>query len=307
MPTMPVGVRGLVVTVCNVAVAVCATAQELIPAAYTPAPVGVNLVSLAVTGNRGDLAFDPTGPIEHGRGDIVVSTLSYARTLGALGRSSTVTVVLPFVVGSLDGLFLGEPASADRSGIGDAVLRLGLNLVGGPAMEPSEFASYRPRTLVGLSLTTTAPTGQYDPSRLINIGTNRWSVKAELGGVQVVGRWAFDLYAGVTAFTTNHDFWGGLSRAQDPIYSTQVHARYLFRRDLWAAVDANYWRGGRTTVDGRVGEDLQSNSRVGLTVSWQVARGHNLRFALSRGAFTRIGGDFDSVGVSYSRSWSGKG
>jgi hypothetical protein len=52
-------------------------------------------------------------------------------------------------------------------------------------------------------------------------------------------------------------------------------------------------------------DDLQRNSRVGLTVAWQVTGRHGLRFAASRGAFTRIGGDFSSIGVSYSYSWMG--
>ena len=306
MFAMRPALRILALVACSLAGAAAAPAQELIPAAYSPAPVGLNLVSLALTSNSGDLAFDPTGPIEDASGDIVVSALSYGRTLGLFGRSTTLTFILPYVVGDLEGLDLGEQRYAERSGTGDAVVRLGINLLGGPAMSPAEFATYRPRTLVGAAVTVTAPTGQYEPSRLINIGTNRWSAKTEFGFVQVVGRWAFDAYAGVTLFTTNHDFAGGLERAQDPIYSTQVHARYLFRRGLWGAVDANYWRGGRTTIAGVEGDDLQDNSRVGVTLSWLVAPGHNLRIAASRGAFTRIGGDFDSFGVSYTRSWSAK-
>jgi hypothetical protein len=97
-----------------------------------------------------------------------------------------------------------------------------------------------------------------------------------------------------------------MERSQDPITSAQVHVRYLFRRGLWGAVDANFWTGGRTELDGIANDDRQENSRVGLTLSWRVAPGHNLRFAASRGAVTRIGGDFDSLGVSYSYSWSGK-
>jgi hypothetical protein len=282
------------------------SAQELIPAAYTPAPKGVNLLSIASFYNDGDIAFDPSGPIEDGSGRILVSTLSYGRTLGLFGRSATCTVIVPYVVGDLEGLYLGEPAYAERSGVGDAAVRLGVNLYGGKAMSPAEFAGYRPKTLMGTSLTITSPTGQYDSSRLINIGTNRWSAKAEIGFVQVVGKWAFDAYAGVAFFTTNTDFAGGKDRSQDPILSGQVHLRYRFNRELWGAVDGNFWRGGQTTVDGATGDDLQENSRVGLTLAWQVAKQHNLRFAASRGAFTRIGGDFSSVGVAYSYSWMKK-
>jgi hypothetical protein len=283
-----------------------AGAQELIPAAYTPAPVGVNLVSLSLYNNRGEISFDPSGPIDDASGEIVISALAYVRTLGLFGRSATLTVIVPYVVGDLEGLYLGEQAYADRSGTGDMRVRLGINLYGGRAMTPAEFASYRPKVLLGASVGMTAPTGQYDPTRLINIGTNRWSVTTEAGFVRVFGKWAFDGYAGVTLFSDNPDFAGGLEREQDPIFSTQFHLRYLFRRGLWGALDANFWRGGQTTLDGVRGDDLQENSRVGLTLSWQVARGHSLRFAASRGAFTRVGGDFDSFGLSYSYSWMQK-
>jgi hypothetical protein len=296
--------RWLILAAGCLSAAVTASAQELVPAAYTPAPVGINLVSLAVSGSRGEITFDPSGPIEDASGDIVVSMLSYARTLSLFGRSSTITVILPYVVGNLEGLYLGEQRYAERSGTGDAAVRVGLNLVGAPAMSGPEFATFRPTTLIGVSVTASAPTGQYDSSRLINIGTNRWSVKTEVGLVRVVGRWAFDAYLGGTLFTTNRDFAGGLDRSQDPILSTQVHARYFFRRGLWGALDANFWRGGRTEVAGHRGDDLQENSRVGVTLSWQVAPGHNLRFAASRGAFTRVGGDFTSLGLSYGFGWT---
>jgi hypothetical protein len=279
-------------------------AQELIPAAYTPAPTGVNFIGVALTSNRGDLAFDPSGPIDDAVADIVVSTLTYARTLGFFGRSSTATVILPYVVGDLEGLYLGEPAAANRSGTGDAVFRLGVNIYGAPAMKPAEFAAFKPKTLVGASLFVSAPTGQYDPTRLINIGTNRWGFKPEIGFVHVMGRWAIDAYVGAWFYTENTDFFGGANRRQDPIYSAQFHVRYLIRRGLWAALDSNFWYGGKATIDGVGGDDLQRNSRAGFTVSWNVGKGHNLRFAVSRGAFTRVGGDFDSFGLSYGYSWA---
>jgi hypothetical protein len=280
------------------------SAQELIPAAYTPAPVGVNFVGISATSNRGDLAFDPSGPIDEAVADIVVSAFTYARTVDLFNRSATATVVVPYAVGDLEGLYLGEPAAANRSGTGDMVLRLGLNLFGAPAMKLAEFAAFRPKTLIGASLFVSAPTGQYDPTRLINIGTNRWGFKPEIGVVHVVGRWAIDAYVGAWFYTANSDFFGGTTRRQDPIYSSQLHLRFLIRRGLWAAVDTNYWYGGEATIDGVGGDDLQNNSRVGLTLSWNLGKGHNLRFAASRGAFTRIGGDFDSLGLAYGFSWA---
>jgi len=293
-----------------VAVAILPTsilsAQELVPAAYTPAPYGVNVLNVAAVYNDGDLAFDPSGPIEEGSARIGISTLGYIRTLKVVGRSANIGVIVPYMRGHLEGLYLGEPASADRSGLGDLGVRMAVNLFGAAAMSPKEFSTYRARTLIGASLIVKAPTGQYDPTKLINIGTNRWAFKPEVGIVRVMGRWAIDAYVGGWFFTTNDDFVGGMRLQRDPMLSTQFHVRYLFKPGLWAALDANYWRGGQTTVDGTTNDDLQRNSRVGATVVKRLGRKHSLRVAVSRGAVTRIGGDFTSIGVSYSYSWIAK-
>lgn len=283
-----------------------AGAQELVPAAYTPAPYGVNLVQIASAYNSGDLAFAPSIPIEEASGNITHTALNYTRTLRVAGRSANISVILPYVVGHLEGLYLGDPAFADRSGLGDLGFRCAVNLFGAPAMSPREFQAYRAHTLIGASLYVTAPTGQYDPSKLINIGTNRWAVKPEFAVVHVMGRLAIDAYLGGWFYTDNTDFFDGKARAQDPIFSTQFHVRYLFKPGLWAALDANFWRGGQSTVDGVVNDDLQNNSRVGATVSMRIGRHQSLRIAVSRGAYTRIGGDFDSIGVAYGYSWVGK-
>ena len=282
------------------------TAQELVPAAYTPAPYGVNVLNLAAVYNSGDLAFDPSGPIEEASARIGISTLGYIRTLNVAGRSANIGVIVPYVLGHLEGLYLGEPAFADRSGLGDLGVRMAVNLFGAPAMSPKEFSTYRARTLIGASLIVKAPTGQYDPTKLINIGTNRWAFKPEVGIVRVMGHWAIDAYVGGWFFTINDDFFGGMRLQRDPMISTQIHVRYLFKPGLWAAVDGNYWRGGQTTVDGRTNDDLQRNSRIGATVVTRLGRKHSLRVAVSRGAITRIGGDFTSIGMSYSYSWIAK-
>ena len=289
-----------------VLVALPVAAQELVPATYTPAPFGVNLVSVAATFNSGDMSFDPSAPIEDASAEIFASSLTYARTLRIAGRSANLAVIMPYVLGDLEGLYLGQPASAHRSGVGDVAVQGAINLFGAPAMSPEEFGSFRPRWLIGASLIVKVPTGQYDSSKLINIGTNRWSFKPEVGFVHVTGAWAFDAYVGGWFFADNTDFLGGSTRKQDPILSTQAHVRYRFSAAVWAAFDGNFWVGGQSTVDGIVNNDEQRNSRVGLTVVTRAGRHHSFRFAISRGAFTRIGGDFDSIGVSYSYSWAKK-
>jgi len=253
----------------------------------------------------GDVVTDPSIPITGVDSTIDSAVLAFQQTIDLFGRTGNIQFELPYVDGTTTGMVSDVPGRRDIAGIGDVAATLTINLRGAPAMTPADFRELRqdPRPILGASIKVIAPTGKYEADRLINIGTNRWGFKPEIGVVQVMGSWAFDIYVGGWFFTDNSSFNGSSTRSQDPILSTQAHVRYRFRPDLWAAVDANYWRGGRSSVNGVANDDLQDNSRIGLTVAWQVRPQHGLRLAASRGAFTRIGGDFDSVGLSYSYSW----
>ena len=179
-----------------------------------------------------------------------------------------------------------------------------MNIFGSPALTPREFIRKKPGTTFGASLSVSAPTGQYDPDRLINIGTNRWAIKPELGVAYPIGKWVFEGYAGVWLFTENDDFYGGQRREQDPMTSVQAHASYTFRPRLWLAFNSTWYEGGATTLDGVPRFDRQSNTRVGLTLSVPVTPHQSLKFAFSDGASTRIGSDFSTWGIFWTYSWA---
>jgi len=48
-----------------------------------------------------------------------------------------------------------------------------VNLYGAPALSARKFKGYRQEVIFGASLQVTAPLGQYDETRLVNIGMNR--------------------------------------------------------------------------------------------------------------------------------------
>jgi Putative MetA-pathway of phenol degradation len=283
-----------------------APAQELDPNAYMPAPVGLNILSIATTISSGDLSFDPSGPISEASSTISTTALLLGRTLSVGGRSGNVSVVMPYVIGNVRGKYLGLTESVQRSGPADFRLRVAANLYGAPAMTVREFASYRHRTVVGTSLTVVAPLGQYSSRKLINIGTKRWAFKPEVGLARVSRRWIFETYAGVWLFTANGDFLGHRVREQRPIASAQFHVEYVIRPGMWLAGNVNFYAGGRTIVDGIPNIDLQKNSRVGATWFVPLVRGHAVRLAVSRGAYTTIGADFTSVSAVYQYVWRGR-
>jgi hypothetical protein len=280
-----------------------AGAQQLTPRSYAPNPTGGNILLLSYARSTGGVLFDPALPFDDVNAAINTGTLLYGRTFGLFGRAASAQVGLPYVVGDIDGFVEGEYQKVTRSGLTDLRGKFTVNLLGGPALSPREFASSRRDTILGASVSVVAPTGQYDPSKLINIGSNRWSVKPELGVSKVWGRWYAELYGGVWFFGTNTSFYGGSVREQAPIGTLQAHVSYFFKPRLWLAVDATFYTGGRTTLDGTVKPDLQANTRGGVTLALPVAKRSALRLTWSRGFTTRIGADFDTLGAALQLVW----
>jgi hypothetical protein len=293
----------LLVTVTRAVGMSAARAQELEPRAYSPNPTGANFVLMAYGHSTGDVEFDASAPLTDVTARVNLTALFYGRTFGLLGRSASAAVQLPYAWGNVEGNVFEDRRSVYRSGLGDLRLRLTTNLLGGPALSPREFAGRRPVTTLGASLLVVAPTGQYDPSKLVNIGTNRWTFKPELGVSHPAGRWWVELYAGGWFFTDNHDFFGGSHREQQPIATFQAHVSYVFRPRLWLAVDSTFYTGGQTTVDGVPKADLQRNTRLGLTLALPVKRRSAVKVSWARGVITRIGGDFTTLAVGYQFLW----
>jgi hypothetical protein len=296
--------RRIAVSLALLFVPVRGSAQELTPGAYWPLPGGINIFTVVNSFNWGDVAFDPSLPVDEARARINTTAVVYTRTLSIAGRSANVGIQLPVVGGHLEGLYAGVPTETGRFGLADPRLTIGVNLYGAPAMVPRSFASYRMRTLVGVSLVVAPPLGQYNATKVVNLGSNRWSVKPEVGLTHAAGRWVVELMAGVWLFTDNTDFAGGHTRTQDRIASAQAHLTYRISPRLWLAADANFYKGGRTSVDGVEHLDFQKNSRVGSTFSWGLDQHNSLRASISHGAYTTIGADFTSIAVGYNYAWT---
>ncbi len=278
---------------------IVAMAQELEPRAFVPTPVGTSFLVLSDTQSSGSAVFDATSPFSNVHASFYEAAVSVGHVFSLADRQSSVLVVLPYARGDVTGDVGGNADRADRSGLADARLRFSMLLWGGPALTPAAYASREQQTIVGISLTAVAPSGQYDSRKLINIGTNRWAAQPEIGLSVPAGRWLWDLYEGVWVFQDNDNFYGGHRRAEDPIVSTQAHVSYTVQPRLWLAFDATYYTGGAVTINGAPNTGSQSNVRVGATASVPLARTQSLKFTYSNGAVTRVGGNFRSIGVAW--------
>ena len=288
-----------------------ARAQQLEPRAYSNLPVGLNFLVAGYAYSQGDVLFDPSVPVTDADAKVHVLLLGYVRSLDLWGNSGSIALVLPYARLSASGQIVtsgqAEPQSTSvtRTGMGDPVLRLAVNLYGAPALPAERFREYRQDTIVGTSLVVTAPWGQYDGSKLVNIGTNRWSFKPDVGVSQALGPWILEGSFGVTFFTDNDDFFGGHTRKQNPLYAAQAHVIYYFDPGLWGALDLTYYAGGRTSVDGALNDDLQQNSRWGATLGKSLDTRNSVKVYFSSGVVARTGTNFQTVGVSWQYIWGG--
>ena len=281
-------------------------AQELEPRAYASSPVGLHAVLGVYSRSDGSVVMDPTLPVEDVTASINGAALGYFQSLDFFGRFANIGLSVPYAWGSIQGLLEGEFTRITRSGLGDPRLRFAVNLVGAPALKPAEFAKYRQTTNLGVSFSLAAPLGQYDPVKLINLGTNRWAFKPELGLSHLRGKWLLEAAAGVWFFADNNEFLGTSKREQDPVLSLQGHVIYSLPKRMWLGFNANFFTGGNTRTDG-VDSSSPSlrNSRFGATFSVPIYRRHSFKISYDNGVITRLGGDFSRLSVGYQFVWLG--
>ena len=242
-------------------------AQSIEPRFYSNTPVGVNFLIAGVAYTSGGLSFDSSLPLADPQLTTWNPVVAYARSLDVLGMSAKFDVAVPYTWLSGSALYRGDPITRDVDGFGDPLVRMSVNFYGAPALTLPEFRDYRQDLIVGASVQVSVPGGQYDPTRIVNIGAHRWFVKPEIGFSQAFGRWTLEAKGAVTLFSTNHDFYNGNTRAQDPLYSVQANAIHNFDSGIWASIDATYFMGGRTTLAGEANADLQQNWRAGGTLA----------------------------------------
>jgi hypothetical protein len=103
----------------------------------------------------------------------------------------------------------------------------------------------------------------------------------------------------------NADFFGGNRRSTAPVYATQAHVIYAFPKGIWASVDATYFEGGRTELNGVAKDDRQDNWRLAGTLSFPVDAHRSVKLYASSGVSARTGNDFDLLGVAWQYRWGG--
>ena len=285
-------------------------AQELEPRSYSASPVGTSFIAAAWGQSSGNVVTDPTLPLSDVHATVENVALRYGHAFAIGNAQAIFLATMPYAWGWVSGKVSRPGGTVDsaitRVGVGDAQLKLSVNFIGSPALTPQQFAARKPSPwLVGASVAVNVPTGQYLPYQLVNVGTNRWAFKPEVG---VSYNWHaklyIDFYSGVWFFEPNQAFYPGANRrTQDPLWSLQFHASWNFTPRLYAALESTWYTGGASAVNGGPPSGRQDNSRLGALLSYGFATRQSLKLSYSTGASARVGQKFDTVNLAWTYAW----
>ena len=278
-------------------------AQDAEPRSYSNTPVGLNFLIAGYVYAEGKMAFDPNLSIADAKFHSSTGLLAYVRSFDFAGQSAKFDVIVPTSSFAAQGFVSGQARERQMSGLGDPRFRVSVNLFGAPSLSAKDFRSYHQDLIVGVSFQVSAPLGQYDDSKLLNLGNNRWSFKPELGISKAWGPWTLEVAPSVTFFGENTDFFGGNTFAQAPIYAVQAHALYTFQSGVWMALGGVYFAGARTTLNGVRSDNEQRNTRAAFTLAVPIDRQHSLKLSASTGISTRTGSEFSAVGIAWQYRW----
>ena len=280
------------------------SAQSLEPRLYSNAPKDLNFLVLAYAHTQGALSDTPALGLKDADLGVNIAVLAYARFFNIAGNSAKFDIVVPTVSISGQALLYDkssntyESVSREVSGLGDVKTRLSYNFFGAPSLSLKEFSSYKQNTIVGASVQVTIPTGKYEADKLVNISAHRWAIKPGFGISQVVKDFIIEFDVDAEFYSANKEFLGSIKREQEVLYSTQTHVIYNIMKGMWIGADANYFFGGEHTNNGVKANDELKNSRYGATFSLPFNRYSSMKISASRGVITRVGTDFDLIGVN---------
>jgi len=283
-------------------------AQDLDPRAYIRIPKNTRTAVGGFTYSYGGVVTDATLPFKNLNADVQSFLISYVHSFAFFGLTSQAMVALPYSWAQVSGEVQNQTERIERSGFADARLRWTVLLHGAPAVTREELIKAPRKPIIGVSLNAIIPTGEFFSNKLINLGTNRFSLKPEVAlSYPINQRWLVDVYSGIWFFTANNSFYpGNATRTQNPLGSFQAHISYNITPRFWVALNTTYYVGGTSTVNDTLSDDRQSNARVGITTVFPVGKRNSIKLGVSKGAIVRIGQNFTTLSLGWQTSWFGK-
>ncbi len=266
-----------------------ALAQGDGPRAYQIVPDGTKIVSLYGLFTKGNQSADHGIIVQDIDIDVNLGILQYVHTIAVAGKQVALFCVLPFgeVKGSIN--LPNTTFSGNSSGIGDFQLGGIYGLIGSPALPAKEYSMFQPGFALGVLGKLFMPTGEYDDTKLLNLGANRWAIQVGVPMTYYLGTsfidpslLTFELLPSVSVFGDNDDLFNANTREQDPLFNLEGHITRNLNKIIWFSADALYTYGGETTTDGVKGDDTQSAFFLGGTVNFTLSRSMSLKLSYGK-------------------------
>jgi hypothetical protein len=191
------------------------------------------------------------------------------------------------------------------------LIEFDINLIGpDPIMNIPDMIRYEPGFSLDLLIDLGLPLGEYDASKSVNIGQNRFYTRIATPIVWQMGRWVpgwrttLEFLPNVYIYGDNDEFMGTGTLETDPMYGLEAHLTTDFTEHFWGSLDLVNINGGKSTINGTPGSSIDSTT-FGYTLGYQVTDNMQLTF----GYMATIGdgdpGDIqlDGVQVSLVYGW----
>jgi hypothetical protein len=240
----------------------------------------VPLIVNSISGNTNP--FDPAHTVAPGGSvDATLALAGYARTFSLFDRAAMAAILLPMGRVSGEVTTAGRTFNQSANGFGDPMLEFDINVIGPPAQKNIPDAlRYEPGFSVDLLADLAVPIGEYDSSRPLNLGQNRWYGRVGAPIVWQLGPWVpgrrttLEFLPAVWFFGTNNDYVGQTLKT-DPMFQLDAHLTRDFTEHFWGALDAAWYNGGQASINGVAGKKL-NNLGFGLTLGYTINDNLNL-------------------------------
>lgn len=241
---------------------------------------GIPVIVNSMSGNTNP--FDMSHNVTPGASfDATMAMVGYAHTFALFDRSAMAAVILPMGRISGDVVVGGKTVNQQASGFGDPMLEFDINLIGPRSQKNIPDAMrYEPGFSLDLLADLALPIGEYDNTKQLNIGQNRWYGRIGMPVTVQLGPWipsqrtTLEFLPAVWLFGDNTDYVGTTMKT-DPMYQLDAHLTRDFTEHAWGSLDASWYSGGQATINGVKGSKL-NNLGVGLTLGYTVNDNLNL-------------------------------
>ena len=210
-----------------------------------------------------------------GQFDATVAPVGFMHTFALFDRSASAAIFVPMGrVGAT--VTTGVITVAQQaSGFGDPLAEFDVNVIGKKASKTMpNLLLYEPGFAVDVLMDLGIPIGEYDASKPLNLGQNRWFGRVATPVVWQLGPWVpgrrttLEAVPSLWLFGPNSDYLGQ-TLTTDPMFQLEGHVTRDLAKDLWASLDVTWVTGGKATIGGVAGESL-NNLALGYTLGYKI-------------------------------------